>query len=207
MCVCVVFMYLSVFPLFNETFLLMVIFCYCTNTQRGWINCCRPWSVYKNKVCVLFTGFALKISAAFTTRSLVEQLLPFLFVFLSIFYRKLHLFFVTTIFVSIYLHLFFTFFLFIWRGKEVPYNLIIALLLLLEVEELFNTFTQCNTHYSHSPLLIRDRLVSIATVVLLHSLHAKLLTLFSFLFCVALFYLRTVFLLFFFIFSSSNYTV
>lgn len=206
MCVCVVFMYLSVFPLFNETFLLMVIFCYCTNTQRGWINCCRPWSVYKNKVCVLFTGFALKISAACTTRSLVEQLLPFLFVFLFIFYRKLHLFFVTTIFVSIYLHLLF-FFLFIWRGKEVPYNLIIALVLLLEVEELFNTFTQCNTHYSHSPLLIRDRLVSIANVVLLQSLHAKLLTLFSF----VLFFFLCCFILstygifaVFLIFSSSN---
>lgn len=156
MCVCVVFMYLSVFP-------------FCLMKRSSW------WSFFATvqtrnagesivaapdpftKFVFFYMVFALKISAAFTTRSLVEQLLQSLFVFLSCVYRKLHLFFVTTIFVSIYLHLFF-----IWRGKEVPYNLIIALL--LEVGE-FNT-PQCNTHHSHSPLLIRDRLISIAIVVL-----------------------------------------
>lgn len=155
MCVCCIYVF-ECFPfLFNETFLLMVIFATVQTRNAGESIVAAPDPF--TKFVFFYMVFALKISAAFTTRSLVEQLLQILFVFLSCVYRKLHLFFVTTIFVSIYLHLFLLY------GEERKFRTISSLLFFL-VEE-FNT-PQCNTHHSHSPLLIRDRLISIATVVL-----------------------------------------
>lgn len=78
-----VFVY--VFLMFSYDFPLMVIFCYCTNTQR--VNeLLPPWTVYKRKQSFLFClfSFRLKNISSFTTRSLVEQLLQFLFVFFHV---------------------------------------------------------------------------------------------------------------------------
>lgn len=58
-------------------------FCYCTNTQR--VNkLLPPWTVYKRKQSFFLFSFRLKNISSFTTRSLVEQLLQFLFVFFHV---------------------------------------------------------------------------------------------------------------------------
>lgn len=80
MCVCVC---LCISYVFHD-FPLMVIFFATVQTRNGWINCCPPEPFTKeNKVFFLFS-FRLKNISSFTTRSLVEQLLQFLFVFFHV---------------------------------------------------------------------------------------------------------------------------
>lgn len=151
MCVCVVFMYLSEFSLFNETFLdghFLLLYKHATGES---IVAAPPDPFIKTKfVFFLFAGFALKISAAFTTRSLVEQLLPILFVFffrqIAFIFRNYHF-----LFVSLYLHTF------LYGGGR-KFRTISFLV--------DGSTPQHKTHIIRIHLLIRDRLVSTATVFL-----------------------------------------
>lgn len=179
MCVFCVCMYVCIWVfylllLFNETRSLMVIYLLLYKHATGEWTVAAPWSVYKNKV------LRLKNISSVITRSLVEQLLQFLFVFFFLFFcecgthipQKLRRAFCCNyrfVFV-LYIYIFFM------EGKgSSPYNLIIVFI----GAHHNNSHTLSSHLITSSSFHIRDRLVFNAFLILPNP-YAKLLTL---LFC------------------------
>lgn len=103
--------------LFNETRSLMVIYLLLYKHATGEWTVAAPWSVYKNKV------LRLKNISSVITRSLVEQLLQFLFVFFFLFFASVERTSVQKLrraFCCNYRFVFVLYiYIFLWRGKEV----------------------------------------------------------------------------------------